>query len=103
MLRQDAILWIQDASDEHGEIVQQRESSSSFGKKLDILMDCIEINSAVAPIRSTLEEQIRKGKKGQFKVDKKSIAQVRYVPIIYKLVCISLLFFRYNSHFVSFL
>ena len=78
LVRKDASILIRSESDQDDEIHPQRAASSSFGKKLEILQDCIEINHAVAPIRWTLEEQIRKGKKGEFKVDKKKVAEVRY-------------------------
>jgi hypothetical protein len=77
LLRQDAVLNLKDESmAENPEMDEERAEMASFGKKYQILIQCLEVNKAIAPIRWDLEEQILKKDEGQPELDKKKVAEV---------------------------
>lgn len=78
LLRSDAnLVWEGEEMVEHREHDPEREASTSFNKKYQVLVDCIEINRAIAPIRYEMDEQLRAGKLGSLaKIDKKAVQEV---------------------------
>ena len=79
LLRNDAALvWMgQDDLMENPSINEYLAETPAFQKKFHILLDCVDVNKAISPIREIIDQQIKMGKQGSLqKVDQAQVNEV---------------------------
>lgn len=84
-LRKDATVSLPDDPNqvimqEDEEEDDERKKAPWFTTKFDFVLDLIEVNKVVAPIRSSLESQIDAEKEGRPRITGAALKEIRYVP-----------------------